>query len=48
MRKTITRYSAPRKIETGHAPCDMRNKEKIIPQSNKIIPKIIKTDLELL
>jgi hypothetical protein len=48
MRKTITRYSAPRNIETGHAPCAMRNKEKTILQSIKIIPKIIKIDLELL
>jgi hypothetical protein len=48
MRKTITRYSAPRNIETGHAPCAIRNKENRILQNIKIIPKIIKTNLELL
>ena len=48
MRKTLPRDSAPRNIETGHAPCAMRNKESRILQSIKIIPKIIKTNLELL
>ena len=44
----MRKYSSPRNIETGQAPCEISNIENKAPQANNINPKIKKTVFEVL